>query len=186
MASVWSNTYHSKRDLYLPTPFLDQYTVKLLSHHWLPWQPAQQNVAEKKWNRNLLDFYHEDKACWEKKKSPTFLLKPVILCFNLGYWLISVLHNPNDCLPQSHHPYLQVLHMTFWEWALCSLPGLGQTLTVLQCKWTMKKTEQLQALKVLTARFFLFIQSMDSFFNTLGKGRIFETCLTAVTAFPAM
>lgn len=89
MASVWSNTYHSKRDLYLPTPFLDQYTVKLLSHHWLPWQPAQQNVAEKKWNRNLLDFYHEDKACWEKKKIPYISTKSCNFVLSFGKRLLT-------------------------------------------------------------------------------------------------
>lgn len=71
--------------------------------------------------------------------------------------------------------------MTPW-----SFPGLGQTLAVLQYKRTTEKSEQLQALKVLPVRFFPFIQSMNSFLNILGQGRIFEACLAAVTAFPAM
>jgi len=31
MASAWSSTYHSERDLYLTTPLLDQYTIKLIT-----------------------------------------------------------------------------------------------------------------------------------------------------------
>lgn len=38
-----------------------------LPHHWLLWEPAQQNVVKKR-NRNLLDFYHEDEPSKRKKK----------------------------------------------------------------------------------------------------------------------
>lgn len=152
-----------------------------------PWASLTASTRERSREEmeHLLDFYHEDEPAKRKKKIPYISTESRTFLLYFGKRLLTGLSL--SCTIQT----IAYLNLTtpiyrYCIWHSGSEPGLGQTLAVLQHKWTTKKSEQLQALKVLTVRFSPFIQSMDSFFNNLGEGRIFEACLTAVTAFPAM
>lgn len=75
-ASVWSNSYQSKRAFYLPAPL----PITLLA--FLTGSVTERSREELE--KTPDGFYLEDKSAKTKKKSLSFVLKAVILGFILG------------------------------------------------------------------------------------------------------
>lgn len=161
MASLQSNTYPSRGTLHFAKPFATPVHSEALLDHQLAWQSAQERS--------------ETETCWifsvrtslpkEKGISSTFHLKAVIFVLFFLKRLLTglslsctILTNAYLSLPTPIH-----VHMTLWERGLCSLPGLGQTLAVVQYKWTTEESAQLQALSFDCKVFPLFSVSGYSF-----------------------